>query len=408
MILIFILAFGVICTPLFAQDFANLSLQEAFQIALEGNKNILSRRENINIKKGEFWSKISLPNPEISWEFEEIPKGEPFKNYGNQRFAITQEFEFPTNYFLKAKALNSGILVAEIETKAEENNLKNEVMKTYFEVVLSSELNKLARQNFVQTTKFYENVKKLEEFGETDKLSVLKAKVKKSIAQNELESSIQDSIFITKRFLNLLGISSEKINSLKLTDSLESSSNSYSNKVEGLATNPLLQLTKLEKGSAKIDKWLTYSEILPNFSFSYFQDKTENSEKFWGVELGISVPIWLIGYKGNIQQAKAKLRQAKFNKEFVELNLKNEFWEVESQLEKAKKQTELFKNEILLEAKEAFRVAEKSYQEGEIGFLDFFDSQQLLIEVQKEYLTAQFDYQVAKADLLTLIGFQQN
>lgn len=408
MILIFILTFGVICTPLFAQDFEKLSLQEAFQIALKGNKNILAQRENINIKKGEFWSEISLPNPEISWEFEEIPKGKSFKNYGNQRFAITQEFEFPTNYFLKAKVLNSGISTAKIETKAKENNLKNEVMKTYFEVALSAELNKLARQNFAQTTKFYQSVKKLEQFGETDKLSVLKAKVKKSIAQNELESSIQDSVFLTKKFLNLLGINSEQINSLTLTDSLESISSSYSNKVEVLKTNPILQLTKIEKSSAKTNKWLTYSEVLPDFSFSYFRDKTENSEKFWGVELGISVPIWLIGYKGNIQQANAKLRQAKFNEAFVELNLKNEFWEVESQLKKAEKQIQLFKSEILLEAEEAFRVAEKSFQEGEIGFLDFFDSQQLLIEVQKEYLNAQFDYQVAKADLLTLIGFPNN
>lgn len=63
-------------------------------------------------------------------------------------------------------------------------------MKTYFEVVLSSELNEIARQNLTQTRKFYENIKKLEKFGETDKLSILKDKVKKSVAQTELESSI--------------------------------------------------------------------------------------------------------------------------------------------------------------------------------------------------------------------------
>ncbi|MCC7430363.1 TolC family protein [bacterium] len=407
MIFILILSFTVVCTTLFAQDFTNLSLKEAFQIALRENKNILSHRENINIKKGEFWSEISLPNPEISWEFEDIPKDKALSGYEKKRIAVTQEIEFPTNYFFKAKALNSEIIQTEIEVRAEENELKNEVMKTYFEVVLAKEMIKLAKANFEQTKQFYENVKKQNKFGETDKLSVLKANVKKSIAKNELETIQNDSVFIANKFLNLLGFDAEKVNSLTLLDSLSVGNNSLPKMTNGFLANPILQLTKNQKEFAKTNQRLVYSEILPNFSFSYFQDKPKNLEKSWGIELGISVPIWIMNYRGNIQKANAKLRQAKLNESFVDFSLKNKFLEIELNLQKAQNQIELFKNEILIEAKEAFEISEKNYKEGEIGFLDFFDSQQLLIEVQKEYLISQFNFQIAKADFLTLTGFQQ-
>ena len=60
--------------------------------------------------------------------------------------------------------------------------------------------------------------------------------------------------------------------------------------------------------------------------------------------------------------------------------------------------------EILVEAQEAYRIAVRSYEEGEIGNLELLEGQRTLMEVNLSYADALFEYNMALAELEKAVG----
>ena len=56
------------------------------------------------------------------------------------------------------------------------------------------------------------------------------------------------------------------------------------------------------------------------------------------------------------------------------------------------------------EAEEIYRIANESYTAGQIGYIELLETQRTLTEMQKEYITAVYDYQVALAALIKSAG----
>ena len=67
---------------------------------------------------------------------------------------------------------------------------------------------------------------------------------------------------------------------------------------------------------------------------------------------------------------------------------------------------ELYQTELVQEAEEAFGLAQRSYNVGEIDYLELIDSQQTLIDTREGYLESLFNYQVEKANLTSLAGVE--
>ena len=385
-----------------AEEQLSLSLQDAKLLALTNNIDYQMQLKGVDLKKGLYWQELMPENPEIGIEVEEVPKGLSYNNYGEKKLFLSQSFEFPTNYLLRHKMLR-----AEIEQeRATLDELRRELLfnveQAYWDLVLHTELLALAQQNLKLSQDFFEKSKQSYDLGETDRLTMLKAKVNLGTARQNLFAVQKDLETSMGHLRQLLG---QKIILVVTADSLAEEINFVSPEKlrEKLILHPALTSALLFQ-KAKINAArLAYSSFLPQVTISYFKQEIDHSD-FWGGEIGFSVPFWFMKQKGIIQQAKAEQFRADYFYRAEQLRLNQEFDRTIAQFEKAAGEVKLFQTDLLNEAGEIFRIAEQSYAVGEIGFLDFIDAQKILIQTKENYLHSLFNYQVEKARLIKLTG----
>ena len=383
-----------------------ISLNEAIEIGVRQNPELLQATENISAAKGRFWNGISLPQPELDLSLEYAPVNTSLSNYSERTFAISQSFEFPTNYFLKGKKYTKEEEIAFEQYLLKKYELVKQIKSAYFKVLADQSIVKYSEEYLIISDDFYKKAQIRYNVGEGTNIEELTAKVQLSEAKNKLEIA-KNNLNTSLAELNyVLGYGNQ--NTLTLTDSLIYSEHNLSLETAyqtAEETNPEIKAAKLNNGIAGVEKTLAWSSLLPNFNFAYFKQSRDGDSGFYGASFGISVPLWFImDQRGAIQEASANesisealLQQTKNE---IRLKLKN----AHTSYINNQQQIKTYNDDILPQTEEVYRTAIKSYDAGELSYLEYMQVKQLVINARENYITALFNYNKSLFDLEEIIG----
>lgn len=391
----------------------NLSLNDAIDIALKQNPELIAARENIIGAKGRFWKGISLPSPEVEWIAEFIPSGGSLSNYSEGTLAISQAFEFPTNYFLKGSKFSKEEESSVQQYALKERQIIAEVKTAYYKMLSKQSLVRYAEENLSISEEFFRKAQIRYNVGEGTNIEQLTAKVQLSEAKNKLDIAVNELKTASAELNYSLGYGYNVYTSVfNLTDSLVYKE--YTIVLDDIYTltdsiSPSIQIAKLNNGIASVEKSIAWSSLLPNFRVAYFKQSRDGINDFYGGSLGISVPLWfLFDQRGAIQEASANesisdaiLIQTKNE---ISLQAKNAFTEYTNN----KQQLKIYIEDILPQAEEVYRTAIKSYDAGELSYLEFMQSKQMLINARESSVNALFNYNKSIASLEEIIGVNLN
>jgi len=364
--------------------------------------------QSINAEKGRFLQSLSLPRPTIAVRYEAIPDGQRFEDADNRKIFFIQPFDFPTKYYLKNKVQSTAIELRKKDYELAGCELAKKVKLSYLKVKAEEEKLKLAENNYQLMEDFSQKAKLRYDVGEATYLEYLQAKVKKGEAQNDVirfENELQISFADLKL---LLFQDKDYETELQLSDSLTFRQINLSREIlldEVLQFNPELKLAVLKYKTSSYLKKLSYSSFLPDFTLNYFRMKIGTNRNFWGFHVEASLPVWfLFDQRGKIQEATAhnfsSLWERRNKTEELRTEMKNSILKVQS----AKNQVFLYTKEILEEASEVYRMASKSYEEGEIGYLELIEAQQTHIKAKSGHIDALFNYNKALIELERVRG----
>lgn len=392
-------------TSLFAQQVIRLSLDEAREIAEQQNPILQIQNNEIGAQKGRYWGEIMPDNPEFGIEFGGIPQGEPYSNYEEKKLFIAQSFRFPTHYVFQHRILNADLQKAEINFEKFKRSLIYQVKEAYFNVLLKNRLVDLAKRNLELSQDFYTKSNRKYELGETNRLTMLKAKVNRGIARKQLNGREKDVEAALSQLRQVIGIKAGELQTIELTDILPETvaEMPLERFRQCLFNHPSLREARTSRQSALNMKRMAISEFLPSITFRYFKQDVERNS-LWGSEFGFSMPLFFFGQKGKYTEKSAELTKAENFVEAEKLRIDNEFNQAVANYEKALNEVELYQADLLRVAEEAFRIAQRSYEVGEIGYLEFIDSQKILIQTREGFLQSLFNYQVEKANIVKLVG----
>lgn len=390
-------------------EIKKLSLNEAIEIGLKNNPEVKSAIENISASKGRFWSGISLPQPEVGVSYEYTPVNKSLSNYSEKTIAISQSFEFPSNYFLKGSKYNKEEEVAVYNLNLVERSIINKVKTSYYKVLAKQYQVKSAEENLLISEDFFKKAEIRQNVGEGTNLERLTAKVQYTEARNNVEVAKNE---LTTAFAELnysLGFGKQSYESqLALTDSLVfvdhkiSLEQVYKSLEE---TNPQIKIAELNYGIASVEKGLAWSSLLPNINLAYFKQTRDGDAGFYGASFGISVPLWfMFDQRGKIQEATANQSISEsalqLTKNEVTLKLKSAFTDHENNL----KQVKLYVNDILPQAEEIYRTAIKSYDAGELTYLEYLQAKQTLISSRNNYINVLFNHYQSVFRIEEIVG----
>jgi cobalt-zinc-cadmium resistance protein CzcA len=370
---------------------------------------LLKAAQQVKSASAALWDAVSPDHPEFFIEFEGIPEGQKgFSNYEVRKIGFHQTFDFPLIYLFKGRQLG----FVRNEALSEYNQTRNWVIyqakKTYYlalklqkQVQLFHEMIRLHREN-------YQKARIRVIAGEATPYDTLKVKVGLATVENQ-------AIAVEKELKNALAslaviMGRAKSQGLKVTGELIFQPMSW--KEDSLLQLATRQHPKILKNLAilnrkKVKGHIAWTKLLPDISLRYFRMDYQSGQgpKGWGGELGLSVPLWFfLKSQGQIRtshhQVQASRWQYNHEKQHVLLDIQKAM----TKLQLYSQQVKNYQENTLIEAEELLRITQRSYEEGEMGYLALADALQIFNRTQVAYTDALYHYWIAFADLEYAVG----
>lgn len=379
-----------------------ISMDEAVNIALEKNEHIKAAKYRIEKEDAGTLSAVNIPKPRLFVEYEGV-KGS-LSNFESRKFGISQDFEFPTVYFDQVSVQDYALSIAKAEYDELVIQLKSNVKKNYITFLYQASLIGTASENMEIYEDFVHVANRKYEEGTGDNLELLSARVNKLKLDN-LVGNLKNDILITNVELSrLLNTDKEIIPDGRL-----------SFKEYNLSLNSLLSLAKNNNPQLKIARYrklqsdsrvsLAISQILPDFSISYYKQELGSQGGYYGFEIGLGIPLWFWWKQsGDIQQAELELKSINSEELSLSRNVEAEVTIAFEEYQTNLRQLTFFNEGALEEAEEIVRVARKSYETGSADYSQYLQALSVANETRIQYMEALYNYNISIINLESLTG----
>jgi outer membrane protein TolC len=169
---------------------------------------------------------------------------------------------------------------------------------------------------------------------------------------------------------------------------------------------------EVEKADVKID--LARYQNFPDFKLGLFyasignpdvpRDPDDAGRDAFGVQAGLSLPLWFGQNKARLNMARAEMRKAQATEKARINDTRTKIRNLFFRLENSHRLTKLYGEELLPQAARAMEIAETWFREGESTFSDFVETQAVWYNFQLALARAQADYGKFFARLERFVG----
>ena len=311
------------------------------------------------------------------------------------------------------KQAKVNLKIQEQTLRARKQDLAFEVKRLYFGLLLALETERIS-QNLVNLAQsHYTDVQKKFDAGTVSKFDLLQSKVQVSKLTPELIRAQNAVELIVAEFKKVLGLGMDDKVSLKdkLVYSLGAVNEKETLKV-ALLSNPQMALQILGVDISQLGIDLAKAGNRPqvstgagtNFRSNDVGDMFNNRHNSWNANITVSLPVFDgFSSKAKVDEAKARYSQRLLSKEDLAEQIAVSVKQAALDLKKAEALINSQKDNIE-QAKEALRIAQVRYDNGEGTNLDVLEAQVSLSQIEKFYSDGIFDYIMAQAYLGKILG----
>ena len=250
------------------------------------------------------------------------------------------------------------------------------------------------------------------EVEETSLLEKVTAETKKAEISNRIQM-ISAEIYSQERELRILLNDSTQMQFI--TGAFNELDASMDKDTSQLNSNPLKAFTNQQINIAKAEIKVNQSKMLPDISLGYFNQSmignpTSNGsiggfgDRFSGVQVGVTIPIFFGSYKSAIKTAKIEQQIAEVNADYYYTNLSNQFELQLQQVISNLNSLSFYKTIGLSQANLMISNAQKSYESGAIGYIEYFQTLEYGIQIKLDHLNALNNYNQSVVKLQYLLG----
>jgi outer membrane protein TolC len=369
---------------------AQSTIDSVLSIIAQNNTVIIANTKYWDAQKVLYKTGLGLYDPKADFDF---LSGSP-AGAGNQiDFTITQAFDFPSVYSKKKQLSNEQITQTDFQLTANRQNVLLEAKLLCIELIYRNKYQKEIDERLQSTQKWLNNFEVRLAKGEGNILDVNKAKLQ-WIETNAMWQENQSIIKVLNQKLtemngglNLELKDTEYPINMQIPEFAE-----LENTIE--KSDPILKYLEQEKVVGEKQVEVSKAMGLPKLETGYHYQSILN-QKFHGLHVGASIPIW---------ENKNKVKAQKAELVFTEYNLQNHLNEHYYAI---LHEYEVFKQlEATLNAyQEAFPsirsidLLDKSLAFGEISTLEYFMEVSFFFESLQNYLKTEMEYQKSIAKL---------
>lgn len=398
------------CTSLtFGQFGERLSLQDAIRLASQSNPDVLQAQREIDAAVGRVLQSGRIPNPELSFSYNETPTSLQLGDAGEKDIGISQTIEFPGKRRARIDIAEHGKSITELSLLRMKAVVSAEVKRAYYQSLLAGEVVDNLEFTINLLADFLRMVTERYQAGASKYLDVIRAKVEVTRLRNDLVEAKREQLTRFSELNVLLGRTANT--PVVFTDSLtyqplglleDSAVALYENR------SNFLKIAGREAQRSQSVLNLARTSYLPDFSLGLALQMRPGQiapngpglSRYLGFQLGASVPLWFWqGPQGEVREAEALLDIGNIRISAARLRVRLNILSAFRSARVAQDQLQVFDTSLLRDVEDELRAGIAAYQNNQTDALNLFDIYRTFRATKIEYARALYNLLAAKAEL---------
>ncbi|SFU15499.1 cobalt-zinc-cadmium resistance protein CzcA [Algoriphagus locisalis] len=374
-----------------------LTLEQAVDIGIERNLNLQAADKSLemaNAKIGQGWN-LDKTNVYYAVDKNDIAENGIY----NRRWGISQSIAFPTLYGAQKKALEAGAEMQLNQFELQKRKLQGEISKAFIEVRYWQEL--IGNYEYLDSlyAEFSRAASRKFETGESNYLEKLTAegkrqeiKLKKSEA-NENYLMAMDQLKLVLNWEGDLILATDEID---LDVSM----------MEDWSLHPGVEYYESAVNQSQFQIQSEKRKLLPDINLDVFRGTNpgENAKVYPGFQAGISLPLFFGAQKSHVKSSEFQQQKIQLEAEQYRNQLENRAQQLHRQLDQNIRVINYYEAEGKTLSLQILQQAQRSYQEGEIDFLQYVQLMENSRTITLQYLQSKFAYQQTILDINYLLN----
>ena len=374
-----------------------MSLAQAVDRALEANRTIAAARLQRPVDVAGIGVAEERPNPDLAYEYA--------KDAPHHAFAGTLPIELGGKRQARIDVANATVAVTEADLARVIAEVRNDVRRSYFDVVAADQRVVLADEIHALATRARDAAKSRVDAGDAPQADLTQASLALASSDNELTGARGEAAGARAELNALLGQPADT--TLVLSDDLTTGAVVTLADATALAAqvNAELQVAdrRIAAQQAKIElaKSLRTPDLVAGATFTY--DNDSDFQFGWRANGTITLPVFTT-HRAGVAVEEAELARLKGERDALTARMGGAIAAAIARATSAREQVARYQNEILPLALEAERQAQVSYNAGQTGLIVLVEALRTARETRQLGLQAARDFQQALADLESAIG----
>ncbi len=362
-----------------------LRMDQAIQISLENNKALRASGARVQQNEQLIATAFNIEKTQVYYNYDQSNLAE--NNQPLRVWGLSQTLEFPSIYGAQRKVYKAKAALSQQQFTLDSRLITREVSRAYLRVLFWQ--NTVKNYAFLDSlySQFAYGANRRYEVGETNYLEKLTAESKQreiEILLSQGQQNVNRSHLELKQWMqsdSAYVIPTQEVPKLQLlTQDLENH--------PGMSYYQELQA--LSEASLSLER----QKLLPELQVSLFSgtNNFENAKTYQGFQVGMAFPLWFGNQKAKINAAKTETQIVQYEFENYSSTLKIHYQGLLSDLLKYEEGIRYYENQGKTLARELFMSAEKSFQNGEIDFLEYVQLLENAKNIERNYLEALLQY----------------
>lgn len=380
-----------------------LSLRDALALVIRNNPDVQAAEQAYSAARARLLTERPLlADPTFTADYLGLASfRRGYSGFSERDVGVEQTVELPFKWLARNDIASKEAKVAEMDFDMARLDKVTEARKAYGQVLTSRRERELARDNLALAADFLEKARVRQEAGDVPPIEVLRARIEVANAERDTSEADRD-VLLAEAALNILMVRPPHA-PLNLTDELAFAPVEYdidTLRSVMLERHPLARSYSYAVAGGRSAVKLSAYDFLPDLDLGVARQTIPGDGSFWIASVGFSLPIWsFFRQRGGFQEARAVLAQARAEQIGGQNELILELESAYHGLHVAERQVRIYTEGLLSEAEEVYRIASRSYEEGESSYLEVLEAGRTLRTTRTEYIQALLEYQSAVADL---------
>lgn len=391
-----LLSFGIVKSAP-AQNTPVLTLDNCIEKAVQQNQSIQVGKLEISGNRALEKTAKDLPKTSFDTQF---GRTQTYTN-NDVTFSLGQSFAFPSLYKAQENLLKSHTTSSEKRLNMTKNQVVAEVKSLYYQILLNTQLLKVVQQQDSLYQSAFKAASLRYQTGETNLLEKVSTETRLREIQNRIQSILSDEKSLYQSLSFLLNIPADFV-----IDTQINMQKPLQLQITEVSNNPYLELLRQQIEVSQLQTKLEKERLKPDFKVGITNQSIERNYNQNFVQAGLNFSLFAKAQKARINAAGINEQIAKESLSLAEQQTTKQLQSLKIQLNKLQKSVQYYQSSAIPQANLMISTAHKSYQAGEIEYVEFVQSITQAWQIKEMYLSEVHNLNQVIINIETLVGHE--